>query len=102
MPKFTFQWNSVPKLTLGSEVHRLVPKLFRAELTRAEHRLPQLSPNGCGKLVVQHRVLTFRNRERTGWNRGRRVRTEHKRFDNEGEKFGNEIVWYGIADERKA
>ena len=40
MPKFTFQWNSVPKLTLGSEVHRLVPKLFRAELTRAEHRLP--------------------------------------------------------------
>ena len=34
MPKLTFQWNSVPKLTLGAEVHRLVSKLFRAE-----HRL---------------------------------------------------------------
>ena len=41
MPKLTFQWKSVPKLTLGAEVHRLVPKLFRAEVTRAEHRLPQ-------------------------------------------------------------
>ena len=40
MPKLTFQWNSVPKLILGAEVHRLVPKLFRAEVTRAEHRLP--------------------------------------------------------------
>ena len=40
MPKLTFQWNSVPKLTLGAEVHRLVPKLFRVEVTRAEHRLP--------------------------------------------------------------
>ena len=39
MPKLTFQWNSVPKLTLGAEVHRLVPKLFRPEVTRAEHRL---------------------------------------------------------------
>ena len=38
--KFTFQWNSVSKLTLGAEVHRLVPKLFRTEITRAEHRLP--------------------------------------------------------------
>ena len=41
MPKFTFQWNSVPKLILGAEVHRMVPKLFRAEVTRAEHRLPR-------------------------------------------------------------
>ena len=41
MPKLTFQWNSVPKLTLGAEVHRLVPKLFRAEVTRAEHRSPR-------------------------------------------------------------
>ena len=41
MPKLTFQWNSVPKLTLGVDVHRLVPKLFRAEVTRVEHRLPQ-------------------------------------------------------------
>ena len=39
MPKLTFQSNSVPKLTLGAEVHRLVPKLFRAEVTRAEHQL---------------------------------------------------------------
>ena len=31
----------MPKLILGAEVHRLVPKLFRAEVTRAEHRLPQ-------------------------------------------------------------
>ena len=30
----------MPKLTLGAEVHRLVPKLFRAEVIRAEHRLP--------------------------------------------------------------
>ena len=41
MPKLTFQWNSVPNLILGAEVHRLVPKLFRAEVTRAEHRLPR-------------------------------------------------------------
>ena len=27
-------------MELGAEVHRLVPKLFRAEVTRAEHRLP--------------------------------------------------------------
>ena len=40
MPKLTFQWNSVPKLTLRAEVHRFVPKLFRAEVTQAEHRLP--------------------------------------------------------------
>ena len=39
MPKLTFQWNSVPKLILGAEVHRLMPKLFRAEVTRAEYRL---------------------------------------------------------------
>ena len=32
----------VPKLTLSAEVHRLVPKLFRAEFTRAEHRLPHV------------------------------------------------------------
>ena len=43
MPKFTFKWNSVPKLILGAELHRLVPKLFRAEVTRAEHRLPPLN-----------------------------------------------------------
>ena len=30
----------MPNLILGAEVHRLVPKLFRAEVTRAEHRLP--------------------------------------------------------------
>ena len=40
MPKLRFQLNSVPKLILRAEVHRLVPKLFRAEVTRAEHRLP--------------------------------------------------------------
>ena len=34
MPKLTFQ--------LGAEVHRLVAKLFRAEVTRTEHRLPRL------------------------------------------------------------
>ena len=46
MPKLSFQWNSVPKLTLGAEVRRLVPKLFRAEVTRAEHRLPlNIDPN---------------------------------------------------------
>ena len=28
-------------MELGAEVHRLVPKLFRAEVTRAEHRLSQ-------------------------------------------------------------
>ena len=27
--------------TLGVEVHRLMPKLYRAEVTRAEHRLPR-------------------------------------------------------------
>ena len=32
------------KLSLGAEVHRLMPKLFRAEVTRGEHRLPR--PNG--------------------------------------------------------
>ena len=30
----------MPKLILRAEVQRLVPKLFRAEVTRAEHRLP--------------------------------------------------------------
>ena len=34
----------MPKLTLRAEVHRLVPKLFRAEVTRAEHRLPLREP----------------------------------------------------------
>ena len=43
VPKLTFQLNLVPKLTLGAEVHRLVPKLICAEVTRAEHRLPRLS-----------------------------------------------------------
>ena len=47
MTKLTFQWNSVPKLTLDAEVHRLVPKLFRAEVTRAEHRLPQIKQIAC-------------------------------------------------------
>ena len=42
VPKLTFQLNLVPKLTLGAEVHRLVPKLICAEVTRAEHRLPLL------------------------------------------------------------
>ena len=41
MPKLRFQWNSVPKLISRAEVHRLVPKLFRAEVTRAKHRLPR-------------------------------------------------------------
>ena len=41
MPKLTIQWNSVPKLTFGAEVNRLLPKLLRAEVTRAEHRLPR-------------------------------------------------------------
>ena len=45
MPKLRLQWNSVPKLILRAEVHRLVPKLFRVEVTRAEHRLPQLKGN---------------------------------------------------------
>ena len=52
MPKLRFQWNSVPKLILGAEVHRLVPKLFRAEVTRAEHRLPPKIPIG-----VQNKIL---------------------------------------------
>ena len=30
----------MPKLILGADVHRLAPKLFRAEVTRVEHRLP--------------------------------------------------------------
>ena len=30
----------MPKLILRAKVHRLVPNLFRAEVTRAEHRLP--------------------------------------------------------------
>ena len=30
------------KLTFGAEVHRLVPNLFRAEVTLAEHRLPHI------------------------------------------------------------
>ena len=51
MPKFTFQWNSVPKLILGAELHRLVPKLFLAEVTRAEHRLPNPI------YVISHRPL---------------------------------------------
>ena len=42
VPKLTFQLNLVQKLTLDAEVHRLVPKLICAEVTRAEHRLPQL------------------------------------------------------------
>ena len=41
MPKLAFQWNSVPNLILSVKVHRLVPKLFRADVTRAEHRLPR-------------------------------------------------------------
>ena len=45
MPKLRFQWNSVSKLILRAEVHRLVPKLFRAEVTRAEHRLPRQTRN---------------------------------------------------------
>ena len=40
VPKSIFQLNLVPKLTLGAEVHRLVPKLICAEVNRAEHRLP--------------------------------------------------------------
>ena len=31
----------MPKLILDAEVHRLEPKFIRAEVTRAEHRLPR-------------------------------------------------------------
>ena len=41
MPNLRFLWNSVPKFILRAEAHRLVPKLFRAEVTRVEHRLPR-------------------------------------------------------------
>ena len=54
MPKLTFQWNSVPKLTLGAEVHKLVPKLFRAEVTRAEHRLPHSQTSSITFLMVKY------------------------------------------------
>ena len=60
MSKFTFQWNSVPKLTLGAEVHRLVPKLFRAEVTRVEHRLPPIEPEN--RFQVQFWISEFLNR----------------------------------------
>ena len=68
MPKFTFQWNSAPKLTLGAEAHRLLPKLFRAEVTRAEHQLPLLDPGNipsksinfiAGDLQYQRGELTI-------------------------------------------
>ena len=53
MPKLTFQWNSVPKSTLGAEVHRLVPKLLRAEVTRAEHRLPHSELSGSTGVYIR-------------------------------------------------
>ena len=55
MPKLRFQWNSVPKLILRAKVHRLVPNLFRAEVTRAEHRLPLPVLIGTG--IVQAGTL---------------------------------------------
>ena len=42
---------SVPKLILRAEVHRLVPKLFRAEVTRAEYRLLR----GMKGMIQKHR-----------------------------------------------
>jgi len=54
MPNLTFQWNSVPKLILGAEVRRLVPKLFRAEVTRAKHRLPHSK-------MISHKKGEFRS-----------------------------------------
>ena len=56
MPKLICKWNSVPKLTLGAEVHRLMSKLFRAEVTLAEHRLHQarriLGDSDVGDIVM--------------------------------------------------
>ena len=48
-----FAWNSVPKLILRAEVHRLVPKLFLAEVTRAEHRLPHQIDGFPSKMTIQ-------------------------------------------------
>ena len=40
------------------EDHRLVPKLFRAEVTRAEHRLPPLGcPGTRYKIVFEFNVF---------------------------------------------
>ena len=60
MPKLTFHWNSVPKLITGAEVHKLVPKLFRAEVTRAEHRLPHF---WLWKLILVVEMLRTRTTE---------------------------------------
>ena len=45
----------MPNLILGAEVHRLVPKLFRAEITRAEHRLPRVKR--CRFLKTIYKVV---------------------------------------------
>ena len=61
MPKLTFHWNSVPNLILGAEVHMLMPKLFRAEVTRAEHRLPHIySPMGTKILIFSKKRVPGR------------------------------------------
>jgi len=51
VPKLTFHLNLVPKLTFGAEVHKMVPKFFRAEVTRVEHRLP---PENLAKMILFH------------------------------------------------
>ena len=66
----------MPKLILDAEVHRLVPKLFRAEVTRAEHRLPRGKPDnefcetvysyrGYLQLNLLKDYLVYYRRERT-------------------------------------
>ena len=39
-------------INLRAEVHRLVPKLFRAEVTRAEHRLPHREQGFYDNLLI--------------------------------------------------
>ena len=48
----------MPKLTLCAEVHRLVPKLFRAEVTRAEHRLPQFDVHVVKTLLCKNFMMS--------------------------------------------
>ena len=44
----------MPKLILGAEVHRLVPKLFHAEVTRAEHQLPRKIHEKIGRSIIDN------------------------------------------------
>ena len=46
-------------MELGAEVHRLVSKLFRAEVTRAEHRLPQVKRVKETVIVEYYFVIVF-------------------------------------------